>query len=157
MKTKVEVVNKTKKYKINKKAVKDTVDFVVQKFANVQAVYIDVAFVGKKSIKKLNKEFRKIDKVTNVLSFVIDEVPLKKLTGEIIICPEKVEEEAKKLSNNFPDYSLFIMIHGVLHILGFDHEEEKERIRMEKLEENLFKELKAATKREVIKRCQLIH
>jgi len=51
MKTKVEVVNKTKKYKINKKAVKDTVDFVVQKFANVQAVYIDVAFVGKKSIK----------------------------------------------------------------------------------------------------------
>ena len=133
MKTKVEVVNKTRNYKINKKAVKDTVEYIVQKFSNVQSVNIDIAFVGKKSIRKLNKDFRKIDKVTNVLSFIIDDIPSKELTGEIVICPEKVEEEAKKLGNNFPDYALFIMIHGVLHILGFDHEKEEERLRMEKL------------------------
>lgn len=156
MKIKAEVVNKTRKYKINKKEVKYTVEHIVQKFSNAQNINIDIAFVGKNRIRKLNKDFRKIDKVTNVLSFIIDDIPSKELTGEIVICPEKVEEEAKKLGNNFPDYALFIMIHGVLHILGFDHEKEEERLRMEKLEESLFSEVKTIIKKEVIERCPLM-
>jgi len=48
------------------------------------------------------------------------------------------------------------MIHGVLHILGFDHEKEEERLRMEKLEESLFSEVKTIIKKEVIERCPLM-
>jgi len=98
MKIKVEVVNKTRNYKINKKEAKYTVEYIVQKFSNVQNINIDIAFVGKNRIRKLNKDFRKIDKVTNVLSFIIDDIPSQELTGEIVICPEKVEEEAKNLA-----------------------------------------------------------
>lgn len=76
---------------------------------------LSLAFVGKEEIKKLNKKFRNKNKPTDVLSFNLSlEDELKDYLGEIVICPEIVEEKKEDLK--------FVFIHGILHLLGYDHE-----------------------------------
>jgi len=140
MKTKVEILNKTKKFTVNKKGLKEVIKNILKYLEVGLRVDLDIAFVGNETIRKLNKEFRQKDKPTNVLSFVIDEKPNEFIYGEVIISLEKARSEAKKLGNNFNDYVLFLVIHGILHILGYDHENEKDRLIMENLEENLLKQ-----------------
>lgn len=76
---------------------------------------INVVFVNSKYIKGLNKEYRGIDKVTDVLSFSINE---EALLGEIYICPEYVEKE---IEFPFEEEIVRLIIHGILHLLGYDH------------------------------------
>jgi len=73
---------------------------------------LNVVFVSPKDIKQLNKDFRKKDTVTDVLSFVLEQDPL---IGEIYICPEYV---AKKY--NYEEV-LRVIVHGFLHLLGYEH------------------------------------
>jgi probable rRNA maturation factor len=73
---------------------------------------LNVVFVFPKDIKQLNKDFRKKDTVTDVLSFVLEQDPL---IGEIYICPEYV---AKKY--NYEEV-LRVIVHGFLHLLGYEH------------------------------------
>ncbi len=150
MSIKVEVINKTKKYKINKKNIKNLVEHVFAFNPFNGRVKIDIVFVGNKEIRKLNSLFRKINRATNVLSFVLDYEKDKILDGEIIISCEKAKDESKKLGNNFNDYVVFLIIHGLLHILGYDHIEESDRKKMEKLEEEILDSFLSKTKRRAI-------
>jgi probable rRNA maturation factor len=88
-------------------------------------------------VKSVNQEWRGIDKPTNVLSFPAVEPP--KLTrapflGDIIIAYETVEREAKAEGKAFADHYAHLVVHGFLHLLGFDHIEEADAERMEALE-----------------------
>jgi len=74
---------------------------------------ISIAIVSEEEIRKVNKEYRKIDKVTDVLSF--EEM------NEMMICLEEVE----KNGDSFDDEFKKVLIHGTLHILGYDHEKDK--------------------------------
>jgi len=85
---------------------------------------INVIVVGEKKIKDINKKFLRRDRVTDVISFDLGEIV------EIYIC--------KKFLKNKKDF-LKLLFHGVLHILGFDHKNKKEREIMEKYEEKLIK------------------
>ena len=75
---------------------------------------ISLAFVGKEEIQKLNKKYRKKNKPTDVLSFNLDE---KDCLGDIVICPDVVREKGEEM--------LEVFIHGILHLLGYDHERSK--------------------------------
>ena len=88
---------------------------------------LSVAFIGEKRMKELNKKYRRKNRETDVLSF-----PGEK-EGEVIICPSVVKKNAKNFGSSFKSELVRILIHGILHLLGYDHEKsEKESIKMEK-------------------------
>lgn len=77
---------------------------------------VNIIFVDEKYIKELNKEYRNIDAVTDVLSFSIDS---EGILGEIYICPEYIKLAHPELP--FKEEILRLIIHGILHLLGYDH------------------------------------
>ncbi len=83
---------------------------------------IELILTRNDEIQKLNKEHRNIDKATDVLSFPLefdmDNMPL----GSIVISTDFVEEKAKEYNHHFEDELKLLFIHGLLHIVGFDHE-----------------------------------
>ena len=92
---------------------------------------------------ELNKKFRKKNKSTNVLSFTNEDIS-KSLTGnlgDIAVSYEYLEEESKQLKKNFDDHIIHMLIHGVYHILGLDHENDTSANKMENKEIELLKEL----------------
>ena len=92
---------------------------------------------------ELNKKFRKKNRSTNVLSFTNDDIS-KSLTGnlgDIAVSYEYLEEESKQLNKNFDDHIIHMLIHGVYHILGLDHENDATAYKMENKEIELLKEL----------------
>jgi len=83
----------------------------------------ELVFVGNKEIKELNKTYRKVDKITDVLSFEdYDDFEDKPFIGSIVISVDKAKEQAKEIGNSFDSECLFLSLHGFLHLLGFDHE-----------------------------------
>jgi len=117
-------------------------------------VGVTVYFVDEKEIQRLNKEFRDIDKVTDVLSFpsleikagekvskfkdeLFDEVHI----GDIAICTKRAKEQAKEYGHSYSRELCFLALHGLLHLLGYDHiEKEDEKIMMGLAEQILQKE-----------------
>lgn len=79
---------------------------------------VNIIFVDKEYIRGLNNEFRKIDAVTDVLSFNIDS---SDISGEVYICPEFVSENIDE--EKYEEEIVRDIIHGVLHITGFDHKD----------------------------------
>jgi probable rRNA maturation factor len=77
---------------------------------------LSVIIVSKKEIQKLNKEYRDIDKPTDILSF-----PLSEDFGEIYINLDMTKEEAKKFDRTYENFLGFLFIHGLVHLKGFDH------------------------------------
>ena len=77
---------------------------------------LSVAFVSTKKSKELNKKYRRKDKPTNVLSFALHENE-----GELILCKEVIQREARSQKINYQNYLLFLVIHGMLHLKGMIH------------------------------------
>lgn len=86
---------------------------------------LSIALIGGEAMKKLNKKYRSKDKKTDVLSFGGDGKPkdLFRNFGEVIICLEAAEGNAKKFGNSFNKELEQVLVHGILHLLGFNHEE----------------------------------
>jgi len=91
----------------------------VLKGENKETETISLAFVDKEEIRQLNKNFRKKDKPTDVLSFALSE---DGYLGEIVICPDIVKENAKKYGVSVEYETMKVFVHGILHLLGYDHE-----------------------------------
>tara|TARA_B100001559_G_C16185551_1_gene477461 strand:+ start:137 stop:586 length:450 start_codon:yes stop_codon:yes gene_type:complete len=94
-------------------------------------------------ITHLNNIYRDKNKSTNVLSFINDDVS-KDITnnlGDIAICYEYVEKEAKDEGKNLNDHLIHMLVHGLYHILGYDHENNESASVMEAKEINKLKEL----------------
>ena len=126
----IEINNFTKE-KINKKFFKKVIEFVLKKEGKDKKG-LSLAFVGALRIKKLNKKYLKRNYPTDVLSFPEQEWGL----GEIVICPFKVKKNAKKFNSSFKKELARVLIHGILHLLGYDHERsKKEAEKMRKKEE----------------------
>lgn len=106
---------------------------------------ISIQLVGKKEIHAFNKIYRHKDKPTNVLSFRADfseKVNLRiPLLGDIVICPEIVNKEAKEKKKALEAHWAHIVIHGTLHIVGYDHETDAEAYKMESKEIRLLRTL----------------
>lgn len=141
----IEIVNTTK-HKINKKKIITLSESFLRKFQKSK-VDVSVAVVGDERIKALNKQYRGFDKTTDVLSFAGAEWE-GNLLGEVIINPNELKRltKYKEIINfvglSYPPKNLkkteeylfyFILIHGLLHLVGYDDCEEKDRQQMLKL------------------------
>ena len=89
----------------------------VLKEENKKELELSIALVGQARIKGLNKKYRKKDKPTDVLSFSYGDA------GEIVICPEEVRKNAEKYHSTFKKELDRVLIHGIWHLLGYNHRE----------------------------------
>lgn len=83
---------------------------------------IELLVVKNDEIKELNKEHRNIDKATDVLSFPMDFDFINMPFGSIVISTDFIEEKAKEYGHSFNEEFSLLFIHGLLHLLGYDHE-----------------------------------
>ena len=83
---------------------------------------IELLIVKNDEIRELNKEHRNIDKATDVLSFPMDFDFVNMPLGSIVISTDFVEEKAKEYGHSFNEELSLLFIHGLLHLLGYDHE-----------------------------------
>ena len=103
---------------------------------------LNLIFVDDKKIKKINKKFRKINKTTDVLTFVNsikNDKNLNETYCDIFFSAETIKKDAKKNIINFYDHITHLMIHCFLHVNGYDHKKEAHFIKMKNLEEKILK------------------
>ncbi len=103
---------------------------------------ISLLLCDETEILRLNNEFRCKNYVTNVLSFEDGDILEGILyLGDIAMCIPKIKEEADIEKKTFKTHFVHLFIHGVLHLLGFDHETQQEQVEMEGLEDKILEEL----------------
>jgi probable rRNA maturation factor len=138
--------NRQDKIEVNTK-IESLVEQVVQKALEVEVeddYEVSISFVNNDEIRALNKQYRDKDTATDVLSFPLLEfeeteenyndedeyVQEDKLLGDIVISLEKAEEQATEYGHSFERELAFLTVHGVLHLLGMDHEDEEQEKEM---------------------------
>jgi probable rRNA maturation factor len=106
-------------------------------------VEISLLFTDNLTIQQLNRDYRQQDKATNVLSFPLrSQVEEQRLLlGDLVICPAVVVAEAQIQGKPFAVHLTHLVIHGVLHLLGYDHVEDDQAVLMESIEINLMASL----------------
>ena len=103
---------------------------------------ISISFSGDKKVKELNNSFRKKGTATNVLSFPSNYKFNNTLfLGDIIFSIETILEEAKRDNKSVENHLTHLFIHGVLHLLGYEHETEEQAEKMENLEIEILSNL----------------
>ncbi len=108
-------INNTTKQKINTKVLKQAAAIFSRKM-KINKRIVSVAFVSQAKIKELNKRYRGLNRVTDVLSFADSGPSL----GELIIYYPQIKQQAKKLRQTIDNELAFIFIHGLLHLAGYD-------------------------------------
>jgi probable rRNA maturation factor len=114
------------------------------------AFEVSILLTGTKNMKKLNKKFRKINKDTDVLSFPAEEknffkkdLKLKKKVylGDIALSYQYIEATIKKQNTSFDDYFKKMLIHGVLHLIGYEHDSFTKYKKMNLLEQKIIRSI----------------
>ncbi len=109
-----------------------------------QPVGVALTLVSPQEIQKLNKDYRNKNKATNVLSFPqnlpdeVIEMQGFRFIGDIVICADIVAEEAERQGKPLRDHWRHILLHGLLHLAGYDHIEDKQAEQMEQLEVDIL-------------------
>ena len=108
---------------------------------------ISVTFVDMEEIHQLNLDYRGVDSPTDVLSFPqfddLNDLPDDGEIdlGDVVICKQKAEEQAEEFGHSFEREIMYLFVHSVLHLLGYDHMDEDEKKIMRRREEEVMTEL----------------
>lgn len=100
-----------------------------------------VRIVGEKEGTQLNHEYRDRAGPTNVLSFAYNDESSGKIMGDIVICAPVVEREAREQNKDCRSHWAHMVIHGTLHLMGYDHIDETDAVKMETLEQSIMAEI----------------
>jgi probable rRNA maturation factor len=124
-------------------ALKNAADLTLQEEKKRDSV-VNLKIVGNAEMQQLNKEFRNKDRATNVLSFTNDDLSkdVTKNIGDIAISYDFVKQEAKDHGKSFSDHVIHMLVHGIYHILGYDHEDDISAEVMESKEIYILDKLK---------------
>ena len=96
---------------------------------------ITLRIVDENESKILNKKFRNKDTSTNILSFLMLEDPIE---GDLVLCHPIIKKEAKAQNKKIQDHYAHLIIHGYLHLLGYDHQNNADADKMEKMEKKIL-------------------
>ena len=120
--------------------IRQVMDWAVQQLTGREDWELSVSLVGEEQIRELNRVWRSVDKPTDVLSFPMLEAwqEGENLLGDIVICLPVARRQAKEYGHGLPRELAFLAVHGVLHLLGRDHENDIERELMEREQETLL-------------------
>lgn len=111
----------------------------------IETAYVSVAFVRRKAIRRLNKIYRNKDKATDILSFgfskALAEDGEKTRSGELVISEEEARANAKDKKTTLKKELRLLLVHGALHLAGYDHEKVKDEKKMFALQDRILKKL----------------
>lgn len=106
---------------------------------------VSITFVDKDEIHKLNREYRKVDRPTDVLSFPMNEDFLiegvDSMLGDIVICMDIAKDQAREYGHSLDREIIYLTCHSMLHLLGYDHIEEDDKKIMRGKEKEVMKKL----------------
>ena len=128
------------------KSVSDLIKALLQVKPDLKKIFkdrpVNLSFISKKTIKELSSEFLKKDEPTNVLSFPSTGLSFSdEILGDIAICPEIIKKEAAIQNKEEQDHLSHLIIHSLLHLAGYDHQEADSAKQMESLEVKALKKL----------------
>ena len=135
------------------KLIKEVVSRVLEEEKVLPEVDVYITLTNNEEIHKINKEYRDVDRPTDVLSFPMyerDEIAglkndtddeIEKILGDIIVSIEKVREQAEEYGHSFERVLAYLVTHGMIHLLGYDHMIEEEKAVMRKREEEILETL----------------
>lgn len=112
---------------------------------------VSVSFVTPEEIQSLNRDYRNVDSVTDVLSFpqfdsVDDLIDMQEETGvaelgDVVICMDRAKEQAEEFGHSLEREVIYLFVHSILHLLGYDHMEEEQKAEMRAREDEVMGEL----------------
>lgn len=147
----IELINNQDKIKLDLKLLKKVSSYISNKFDASPDNTLNIILSGAEEIKKLNMEYRKIDRATDILSFSYlgdREGSFSNnegfIAGELYICPEIAKENAEKQDPGWNPHLeiILLIIHGMLHIYNYDHEEDDDRSEMENLQDCMINDIR---------------
>lgn len=121
-----------------------------KRLKDARKIALDITLDNDRSVRHLNRGYRGKDKSTNVLSFAALDagLPPKDVPprypwalGDVVLALGTIKGEAKEQKKNLSQHYCHLVVHGVLHLLGFDHEKDRDARAMEKLEREILSEL----------------
>lgn len=136
---------------IDEKIIEDiqyTTDQIAQIY-DLKDSEVSITLTDNKNIHEMNKKYRNIDRPTDVLSFALNEGdepiikggPAINVLGDIVISVEKAAEQAEEYGHGIRREIAFLVTHGMLHLLGYDHIKEEDRIKMRKEEDFVMEKI----------------
>ena len=101
-----------------------------------KSAQVSICIASKQEITALNERYRNMNKATNVLSFPYESMPGVEvpLLGDVVVCAEVVNEEAQQQNKALPQHWAHMVVHGLLHLLGYDHIDDNDAQIMESVE-----------------------
>ncbi|MGM7684469.1 rRNA maturation RNase YbeY [Cytobacillus sp. Hm23] len=137
----IDFIDETKKVRDeHQNLVEDILQFVATRENIDDGAELSITFVSNKRIQEINREYRNKDQPTDVISFAMEEmgedeieitgIELPVVLGDIIISTTKAKEQAEEYGHSFDRELAFLSVHGLLHLLGYDHETEEEEVIM---------------------------
>ena len=123
---------------------KSAEECVLREGLDAERCAVSVTFTDKDGIKELNRDYRGVDSVTDVLSFPqyddFEEIPGEGeiLLGDVVICRERAAEQAREFGHSLDREMIYLFTHSILHLLGYDHMEEEEKREMRLKEEEVM-------------------
>lgn len=133
--------NQTKETIEELKEIESFIQYATKKLKLKNAIF-NIIIVDNNEIKKINKEYRNIDRETDVISFALEEgqsIDMDfRILGDIYISIDKAKSQALDYGHSFLRELAFLTIHGLLHLLGYDHMNEKDEKNMIKKQEEIL-------------------
>jgi probable rRNA maturation factor len=158
LKLDIEIINEQTQYTINEQMV-NQIHKALDKAAELHELSggeVVISFVDDGTIQHLNKEYRNIDRPTDVLSFAMNEQgenemeivhdeeegqEVPQMLGDIVISVPRVLDQAEEFGHSIEREICFLAVHGFLHLIGYDHGSEEEEKEMFSLQENILEQV----------------
>ncbi len=122
------------------KIVEKSIEAALEEIEFIDDYEVSVSFVGDEEIHELNRDYRGVDRTTDVLSFPMDD-EFTNMLGDIVININKVIEQAKEYGHSEKREISYLTVHSTLHLMGFDHEEEEDKKEMRAVEDRVMEKL----------------
>ena len=137
-----EIINNTEENIKELDEVRKVVEYAL-KYQKIDNAVFNIIIVDEETIHKLNKEYRGIDRVTDVISFALEDdktfnTSEVRVLGDIYICLKKAHDQAIEYGHSFLRELSFLSIHGLLHLLGYDHMNEEDEKVMFSLQDEIL-------------------
>ena len=135
-----------------KKVITDVINEAMDYVKCPYEAIVEVTITDNEGIRQINREQRGIDSPTDVLSFPMfdsteEMEEMQRLTGgdvplgDVVICMDKIREQAEEFGHSEERETVYLFTHSVLHLLGYDHEEDEDRKKMRAREEEIMESL----------------
>ena len=137
---KIEITNSQRIKRINLKELKTFLKKIFS-LLNISQKRISILFCDNKEIKKLNKKFFNKAQATDVIAFSLQDEFEKDYLGEVIVSVEQAVKISAEYGNTWKKELLLYLVHGILHLLGYDDIKKADRLKMEKKQQQILNKI----------------